>query len=498
MTTSIDWHNDALKDLHNDALMDKLHDLVRAERQLTAELLRVLIEVDRRLLYAERGYSSLFAYCVDVLNMSDASIGVRIHAARCCGRFPRLLHMLHDGRLHLAAILLLAPRLCDANFEQLTQMACNKSKRQLKQLLADLFPEPDVAPAIRKLPETKRQATSATSPAVGTERSVPGSSEPASPNPSNANEHSGPPVVDGAPALPHQAATTQSGPSAAPAGGPPARSPSTLSRPSTLEPLGNRRYKLQLTASQQLKDKLEQAGDLLHHRINRRDLPGLIEFALDRLIAEEHKRQHGATNRPRPPRQGTCQGRPTPTDGNEEAAGNPSKASSNNEPKPASRHIPNHIKREVYARDQGQCTFVSTDGRRCCERAGLQYHHEVPFAKGGQSSAGNVRLLCSVHNALLARRDYGPEKIEASIERSRQRREPGAVSATQTARSATASAQPGLPAGHAAVEHATHSPQQRQRPLFADLPLQSDRCGPMEARRGARRGHPATAGGLGP
>ena len=98
-----------LQDLHDNALMDRLHHLARRDCQLNAELLRVLIEVDRRQLHAQRGYSSLIAYCVDVLNMSEPTSAVRIHAARCCRRFPRLLEMLHEGQLHLSAIVMLAP-----------------------------------------------------------------------------------------------------------------------------------------------------------------------------------------------------------------------------------------------------------------------------------------------------------------------------------------------------------------------------------------------------
>ena len=386
-----------LKELHHEALLDKLHELVHAERQVTAELLRVLIEVDRRMLYAERGYSSLFAYCVDVLNMSEPSIGVRIHAARCCSRFPRLLDMLHDGRLHLSAIILLAPRLQSNNFEQLVAMASNKSKRQLQQSLADLNPKPDVPPSIRKLPESKQRADSASQ--SSTEPAAPcQSAQPAAPCPSASAGPSTPSGLTGclpatgeaAPALPLQ----PTGPVAAPA--PAVAAPSTPTRTpgpparSALEPLGNNRYKIQLTASQRLKDKLEQAAQLLQHRIGRTDMPALIECALDRLIAEENKRRHGATDKPRqprPPRQTVNDACATAAQDSAASTGNPSKASTDNEPRPASRHIPNHVKREVYARDQGQCTFVSSDGHRCSERGGLQGTTRSHLAKVGSRRA---------------------------------------------------------------------------------------------------------------
>src|SRR5688572_32793643 len=33
-----------------------------------------------------------------------------------------------------------------------------------------------------------------------------------------------------------------------------------------------------------------------------------------------------------------------------------------------SRYIPRAVVREVYARDQGQCSFVGSNGKRCSER----------------------------------------------------------------------------------------------------------------------------------
>jgi hypothetical protein len=469
-----------LKELHNEALLNKLHQLVHAERRVTAELLRVLSEVDHRMLYAERGYSSLFAYCVEMLNMSEPSIGVRIHAARCCRRFPRLLDMLHDGRLHLSAILLLAPHAKKENFEQLVEMACNKSKRQLQQALADLDPKPEVPSSIRKLPESQQRAGSASQPSAEPVATCPSAS--AEPSTSSAPAGCRPAAAnDAAPALPLQPTSPVAAPAASATPSAPARMPGVPSA-SAPEPLGNNRYKIQFTASQQLKDKLEQAGELLQHRINRADMPAILEHALDRLIAEENKRQHGATDKPRQPRQpqrtdcGACA---TAADDSAASTGNLSKASSDKEPRLASRHIPHHVKREVHARDQGQCTFVSPDGHRCSERGGLQYHHEIPFAKGGESTVGNLRILCRVHNALLARHDYGQDTIEACIARSRQRNEPSGAPVPRPVGSKAASAAP------EGVEQAGDGPRSGTQRLFEHF---RSPCPPPLGSRLQRRG----------
>jgi len=75
-----------------------------------------------------------------------------------------------------------------------------------------------------------------------------------------------------------------------------------------------------------------------------------------------------------------------------------------------SRYVPRSVLREVYARDGGQCTFVSADGQRCAARGLLEFHHHhTPFALGGAATVDNLRLMCPAHNALQAERDYGRE-----------------------------------------------------------------------------------------
>ena len=81
-----------------------------------------------------------------------------------------------------------------------------------------------------------------------------------------------------------------------------------------------------------------------------------------------------------------------------------------------SRHIPHAVRRQVLARDGGQCTFVSAEGRRCEQRGQLELHHEQPFARAGEASASNIRLLCRAHNALLAERDFGRGFMQWRIE----------------------------------------------------------------------------------
>ncbi len=57
---------------------------------------------------------------------------------------------------------------------------------------------------------------------------------------------------------------------------------------------------------------------------------------------------------------------------------NPRKSLEDADTTPGVRGIPAPVRRFVWARDQGQCTFESSGGRRCPERLGLQFHHDEP------------------------------------------------------------------------------------------------------------------------
>jgi len=74
---------------------------------------------------------------------------------------------------------------------------------------------------------------------------------------------------------------------------------------------------------------------------------------------------------------------------------------------PRGRHIPAEVRRTVWKRDGSRCSFVSDDGRRCSATERLELHHRVPFGRGGAATVENLAVLCSLHNDLAARHDYG-------------------------------------------------------------------------------------------
>jgi 5-methylcytosine-specific restriction endonuclease McrA len=64
------------------------------------------------------------------------------------------------------------------------------------------------------------------------------------------------------------------------------------------------------------------------------------------------------------------------------------------------RYIPTVVKRAVWRRDGGACSFVSKiNGKTCGSRHRLQMDHIRPFSMGGKSDEPeNLRLLCFQHN----------------------------------------------------------------------------------------------------
>ncbi len=85
-------------------------------------------------------------------------------------------------------------------------------------------------------------------------------------------------------------------------------------------------------------------------------------------------------------------------------------ATSNAPPK-GSRYIPAAIRKAVWERDGGQCTFVGSNGRRCTSKHRLQLHHRAPFGKNGATTVENLTLRCQTHNLYAAEQDYGREHM---------------------------------------------------------------------------------------
>src|SRR4029453_15653558 len=95
--------------LTNTELTEELIRLARAGRETTGCLVTHLAEFKARDLHLAAGFPSLFAYCTQVLRLSEHEAYHRILAARTARKHPRILAMLREGRLSLTTVRLIAP-----------------------------------------------------------------------------------------------------------------------------------------------------------------------------------------------------------------------------------------------------------------------------------------------------------------------------------------------------------------------------------------------------
>lgn len=80
------------------------------------------------------------------------------------------------------------------------------------------------------------------------------------------------------------------------------------------------------------------------------------------------------------------------------------------------RYIPPTIRRQVFERDQGRCTFVDPVTHRKCESKHLlEVDHIKPLAHRGSSEVANLRLLCRAHNQLAATQKFSRAKMAEHI-----------------------------------------------------------------------------------
>jgi hypothetical protein len=333
-------------------LLDRLAQLILASRRTEADLVAHVAEVDERRLYTRKACSSMFAYCIEVLHLSEPEAYLRIIAARASRKHPALLTLLAEGKLHLSGIALLAPHLTPENRDIVLARASHRSKREIEQLVAELSPRPDAPALMRKLPQRRNEVLEGGS-AEGAQHRL------------DAGATTGQLRPDGVAVTPTPAP-------------PPSRA--------IVEPLAPARYKVTFTAGAGLHEKLERLRALMRPQVPDGDLAALIEQAVTEKLERLEARRFGRTGKPR-------------------------KTLMDTDTSASSRHIPAAVKRFVAQRDGMRCRYVDEQGRRCSERHRLEFHHRHPFGFGGDHRPDAICLMCPSHNRLLAEHDYGADAM---------------------------------------------------------------------------------------
>jgi len=363
--------NGSLEDLGNPELLAATHALIRRGCSVEADLLRHLGEVDARRLYLEEACSSMFVYCVRVLHFSEAAAYKRIRVARAARKSPELLAALRSGDLHVTAVSLLAAQLTHENCGELLRAARHKTAEEIKRLLADRQPKPDLADCVRRV-----------------STGAPGGNSAAAPF----SERAGVPVLkaeetNGADPRPARASNQ-----AAQAPGRVLPQPVT---PAKTAPLGGERYRVSFTASGELYGQLQELRALMRHQTPDGDLASILGQAVALLLAQVRERKFAAVSKPKPASPANRRFKEMP-----------------------SRQIPAAIRRAVARRDGGCCSYVSPRDQRCGAREFLEFHHVEPWARTPVHSVDGIALRCLAHNQYAACRDFGKEHMERFRRRS--------------------------------------------------------------------------------
>jgi hypothetical protein len=261
-----------------------------------------------------------------------------------------ILEMLATGALSVTTVRLLREHLTPENHETVLARAGGRSRREIDALVAELAPRPDEPSSVRKLPAASVTTVQATPPLVIAAAVIPSSPEP-----------------NAAPLL----------------------APPRPRRP-VIETTSPERYRVQFTVGKETHDKLRRLQELLRREIPDGDPGAIFDRAITLLFAKVESKKLGMAARPKPSR--------SIRPGTDRSDGG----------KAESRAIPAYVQRAVSSRDAGQCGFVGPDGHRCPERTFLEYHHIVPYARGGRATIDNISLRCRRPNQYEAELVFGP------------------------------------------------------------------------------------------
>src|SRR6266545_4026071 len=145
----------------------------------------------------------------------------------------------------------------------------------------------------------------------------------------------------------------------------------------TVEPLTAELRRFHVTVTRRFMEKLAAARAALSHSHPGASEDEILEAGLD-LLLERHAKRKGLVEKPR------------------------------REPPPAKPdHVPAHVKRAVWKRDEGRCQWPVDGGGVCGSTHRVELDHIVPRGRGGPPTAENTRCLCRFHNQLAARQVYG-------------------------------------------------------------------------------------------
>jgi hypothetical protein len=389
---------------------DSLKLLLRKEQAAMADFLVALAGFDLRRGWEALGHASLFAFLHVELQLSRSATFWRLSAARLLQRFPELVEPLRDGRLCLTTTAELAKVLTEQNLAEILPRYFRLSAREATEVTAALQPreQPPLRTVVTRLEPEQRSVATVGTPIrpVAALALLPASVEPSEPT-----------RTPGAVLAPEPTSTQ------------PARG---LAPRDDVEPLSADLRRIHFTANRQFLAKLDSARDGLSHAMPAATMEQVLEAALD-LLLEKQARARGQVKRPRSvvPTTATAEtptkstpSKPTQLEDAANAVGAAAATPSAGQVEPDEgaepvhrrdgprQAIPAAVRRAVWVRDGGRCTWSLDGGGRCGSTHRLELDHIHPWARDGEPTVANLRVVCHVHNTLAARRAFGERCVE--------------------------------------------------------------------------------------
>ena len=319
-----------------------------SERLATAEVLKLIVEVQKRRLYSDEGYSSLYAFLTLGAKYSEGAAMRRIQAAKVVARDRSVLEKIKSGELSLCALAELGKVTREEKLPELLEKASNCSKREVERLVATVLP-PRVIPreSIRLVMVRNLPPPATVTDGLFAACSLRSSADTKTFAIDSRVNQSPPPV----------AVVTQ--------------------KESSTELC----HEVRFLADREIMSLLTEARTYSGNC----SVAELVKLGLKALIQKKRPRAKSARKF-----------------------------------NTAKRRIPKHVREAVLTRANRKCEYVSSSGKRCEERAGLQIDHVTPYAKGGRTEPANLRALCGCHNRLMAERSFGKAFMENKIQERRQ------------------------------------------------------------------------------
>jgi 5-methylcytosine-specific restriction endonuclease McrA len=133
----VEMENQDLHAVSNEVLFSTMKTLRDKECQTTADAIRYLAEIERRGIYRDAGFSSLFTYLTIELGYSEGSASRRCRAVKCYQDSPESVYeLLRSGRVTLTSLAEVTPVITSENREAVLKAVEGSSRREAQEVAA--------------------------------------------------------------------------------------------------------------------------------------------------------------------------------------------------------------------------------------------------------------------------------------------------------------------------------------------------------------------------